>query len=463
MLANKSRKLRTCKRILLDLSHTYNSPHKTGIQRVVRSLLRELPAAARERDAEFEAVVCHDGAFVSLDSLIAPEQEPKGINIEKIRSDVVAHCPPIYRKVCAGLCGLTRSKQLRKWLLPEPGHQGIFKLPLRFLAACFGQRTPTRTLKKIEFSDSDLLILPDGYWVIMHVWSAIAEARKAGARVAVLVHDMICITHPQFFVPLAEKNFTEYLRAVNQYADVVATTSNTVKSQLGETLSLLTQSDCQATPPRLCSFRLGAEFSQANGEIRGELNDLLLAKGQAAYLMVSTFEPRKNHAFVLDAFELLWQTHPDCVLVFVGAVGWMSELLIERIQKHPQLNRRLFVFHDLSDAEVNFCYAHSKAVIFPSVVEGFGLPIVEALWHAKQTLVSDTPIHREVGGSDCQYFKLDDPSCLQRMLVQSEESGAPLPVVSRKPINWHDSVRQLLSQIQTALEQSSSPKLRRSA
>ncbi len=85
----------------------------------------------------------------------------------------------------------------------------------------------------------------------------------------------------------------------------------------------------------------------------------------------------------------------------VGRVGWLCEDILIQLEKHTRRNRELFVFHDLSDAELQYCYSSSRGVIFPSIVEGFGLPIVEALWHGQKTFASDTPIHREVGRNDC--------------------------------------------------------------
>jgi alpha-1,2-rhamnosyltransferase len=448
------------KRIVLDLSDTYISPHQTGIQRVVRNLHRELAKAAKVSEIDFVAVVCKDGKFLRLDSLAETTVKPRWLDVDKIRSDVSAHCPKIYRKLCAALCTRTGSKKLKRWLLPEPGHRGIFKLPLRILEAVSRWRYPAKTPQSVSFAAGDLLILPDGYWGMMHVWPAVAAAREVGTKVAVVVYDLICITHPQFFVPLAEEHFTKYLCAINEHTDVVTAISNTVKLQLDAKLPALAAPH-SATPYR-CSFRLGAEFSQAKGTVRAGLKETLSDKDSSFYLMVSTFEPRKNHRFVLDTFERFWETHPDCKLVLVGAVGWMTEALLARIRQHPELNRKLFVYHDLSDAEVSYCYARSKAVIFPSVVEGFGLPIVEALWHGKKTFASDTAIHREVGRDDCEYFHLEDADSLRRLLVRWEAEDDQAPNCLRKPITWEQSAQDLLSQILTGLAQSEAP-LRRSA
>ncbi len=126
----------------------------------------------------------------------------------------------------------------------------------------------------------------------------------------------------------------------------------------------------------------------------------------------------------------------------------MAEAFLERLRSHPQMNRRLFVFHDLNDQEVNHCYKKADAVIFPSFVEGFGLPIIEALWHKKKTFVSDTTIHREVGKEDCEYFDPYDVQSLCQMLSRWENQPFEGDnVVQRIPLTWEQSVNQLISNV----------------
>ncbi len=165
------------KRVLLDMSHTHNSPHKTGIQRVVRNLYQELPAICKSRGLKFQAVVWRDGNFVALESLQQSERASSWREVEKIQKNVLLHMPAVYTRAAEKLCQLTGSKKLRKWLLPQPGHQGLFKLPLKAMQKWRGS-PPAIDSHAIMTNENDLLILPDGYWVMMYVWDAIAAARQ---------------------------------------------------------------------------------------------------------------------------------------------------------------------------------------------------------------------------------------------------------------------------------------------
>src|SRR5690606_25263442 len=117
-------------------------------------------------------------------------------------------------------------------------------------------------------------------------------------------------------------------------------------------------------------FHLGSDLDQADPRtvVRQEVRHM--CRDRSLYLMVSTIEPRKNHAYLLDAFERLWAEGSEVALCFVGKVGWKTEQLVARVREHPRLNRQLFMFNDLSDRELEYCYTHARSLVFLSYVEG---------------------------------------------------------------------------------------------
>jgi glycosyltransferase involved in cell wall biosynthesis len=110
------------------------------------------------------------------------------------------------------------------------------------------------------------------------------------------------------------------------------------------------------------------------------------------------------------------------------------------------LGKRFHIFYDMNDAELQHAYKNCSGVILASTVEGFGLPIVESLWHGTKTFVSDIPIHREVGGNNCTFFPLNDPQILSNAIrdwesiKDSSECNTPI-----QPVSWAESARQLHS------------------
>ena len=138
------------------------------------------------------------------------------------------------------------------------------------------------------------------------------------------------------------------------------------------------------------------------------------------WLVVGTIEPRKNHSFILDVFEELWDQGRQDKLVIIGRIGWKCDQVIARMQSHPELEHKLFFFADASDDELLYSYRNSQGLIFASYVEGFGLPIVEAMASKLRVFCSEIPVFREVGGTYPSYFALEDKkigraSCRERV------------------------------------------------
>lgn len=453
-------------RIFIDCSYTATSGRSSGIERVVRSLQREIrtqvtrynPASQNtrpiglssndttqhlfEHSTTLDNVISVAGEFVCLDARCERWLDGPAA----LRANLLRCLPQVYRQFANALCQRTGSDRLKKWLLPQAGHLGAFKLPHSVY-----DRLTRRLLRWVGQLPSpgqgDLLLLPDSYWGKSTVWQAAHKARCRGAKVAIVVYDLIPLTHKEFVGERRHENFKKYLRSVVQHADLILAISDTVRAQVEELLPVYGEG--LDHPVAVRSFTLGAEFRDDEGPIREEVQQLFGdPEKQNPYLMVATFDPRKNHEFLLDTFDRLWQAGSEEKLCFVGRVGSLCEPLMKRIESHPHRNKRLFVYHDISDSELQHCYRFAKGVLFPSVVEGFGLPIVESLRHGRRTIVSDTPIHREVGGDLCEYFPLTSTDTLAELIVQpcpSDRLTLQHKAASISIPTWQQAATQVLN------------------
>lgn len=424
-------------RIFVDATYTLCSGKSSGIERVVRSIIRE--STQCKLGFSPQVVISHDGRFYPIsDRQVAQLAKPA-----RMQSNVRTKLPRLYEVIAKAICKAVPSRSLRKWLLPEAGHLGIFKVPHTIYEKLSRIRA-VKNSKPIEPTPGDLFLLPDAYWPRRGVWAAVDHARAQGAMIATVLYDLIPVTHPEFVGLKRKEVFLQYLRNVATKSDLIIAISDTVRNQAVEFLPTI----CGAEPScqDVRSFELGAELSSSKGHVRKAVQELFNPElEQTPYLMVATFDPRKNHRYLISAFDLLWKQKPDLQLCLVGRVGWLCADILMQLEKHPRRDRGLFVFHDLSDAELQYCYSSSRGVIFPSIVEGFGLPIVEALWHGQKTFASDTPIHREVGRNDCSYFELASPqSLVDSILAWEAERGHSKPQLPmRQPIAWSESNLQL--------------------
>lgn len=424
-------------RIFVDATYTLCSGKSSGIERVVRSIIRE--STQCKLGFSPQVVISHNGWFYPIsDRQVGQLAKPA-----RMQSNVRSKLPQLYEWVAKGICKVVPSRVLRKWLLPEAGHLGMFKLP-HTIYEKFSRMMAVRNSKPIEPTAGDLFLLPDAYWPRRGVWAAVDQARAQGAMIATVLYDLIPVTHPEFVGLKRKEVFLQYLHHVATKSDLIVAISDTVRNQVKEFLPTICGDQPYCTDVR--SFELGAELSSSKGYVRKSVQELFKPQLEhTPYLMVATFDPRKNHRYLISAFDLLWKQQPDLKLCLVGRIGWLCEDILIQLEKHPRRNRGLFVFHDLSDAELQYCYSSSRGVIFPSIVEGFGLPIVEALWHGQKTFASDTPIHREVGRNDCSYFDLAEPQSLVDSILdwESQRSHSKPQLPMRQPIAWSESNLQL--------------------
>ncbi|UUO05496.1 glycosyltransferase [Blastopirellula sp. J2-11] len=361
-----------------------------------------------------------------------------------MRANIQNYLPGWYRYFAEALCRCFHSPKVRTWLLPLPHHQGAFKLPLKVLAAV-EKATWDHPGTGFLPGEGDILVLPDAYWSQPDIWPAVASARKNGAFVVSLVHDLIPLTHPQFVKKGSLTVFLDYVRQFATHSDLIVTVSSTIRDTLVEELPKLFPGEDICTDIR--ASRNGAELGNVSGEVRQEIKDLFVDQDNAPYIMVSTFDPRKNHAYALDAFDQLWEASGDQKLCLIGGVTRLCKDVIQRIENHPLYQSKLFAIYDATDSELSYCYEKSRAAVFPSIVEGFGLPIAEAQWYGKHVFASDTPIHREVGGTECSYCALDDPGDLARQIAAWDAGIGKNPPPRRKsitPTTWRESSELLL-------------------
>jgi glycosyltransferase involved in cell wall biosynthesis len=117
----------------------------------------------------------------------------------------------------------------------------------------------------------------------------------------------------------------------------------------------------------------------------------------ARYMVyVGTLQPRKNLVRLIEAFARA-QTHPATQLVIAGRAGWLSEPLAEIARAHG-VAERVHLIGFVPDAELPALLAGARAFVFPSLYEGFGMPVLEAMASGAAVLTSTTSALPEVAG-----------------------------------------------------------------
>ena len=109
------------------------------------------------------------------------------------------------------------------------------------------------------------------------------------------------------------------------------------------------------------------------------------------FSVLGTIEPRKNHELILDAFEPLLRQIDGLRLSFIGKIGWISEEFANRVRALAAAPDSGFNLYAASgDGAIRKCIQESRATLYVSTVEGFGLPPVESLWLGTPVIASTT-------------------------------------------------------------------------
>jgi glycosyltransferase involved in cell wall biosynthesis len=157
--------------------------------------------------------------------------------------------------------------------------------------------------------------------------------------------------------------------------------------------------------PMADHFPLGADLS-GKSAAGGTLPAVLEGKRYALY--VSTIEPRKNHRLLYEAWDYclrhgLIDRERDR-LVFVGRAGWNVGDLMHEMTVNPNTAGTIVILSDVSDAELARLYRDAAFGLFPSLYEGYGLPLAEMLSLGKACLSSRSGSLEEVGGDLVTYI-----------------------------------------------------------
>ena len=441
-------------RLLVECTYVFEHPEaNSGIQRVVRNVIQQLPAADAKR--ECIPVVMINGRLYEVKSL-APLKTPK-INLMSLR---------VKLEQWANLFWLRHRTLERR----RPFSQSLFarrvlyvgcrlaafaclSLPMRLLDRVLkGKQIPERCVP-LQHRAGDQLVLLDSSWHA-NFFPLAEQLKRDGVGIVSVIYDLIPLTHPQFCDAGLVKVFNDWFDWIARTADGYVAISTTIRDQVHEEMTR--RIGTQRVEQRWFDyFHLGSELdlSDARSEVDRDLLRMYKAD-EPVFLMVSTIEPRKNHVYLLDAFERAWTAGSKARLCIVGKIGWKCDALVERIRQHPELNRRLFMFNTLSDRSLEYAYSHATALVFPSYVEGFGLPLVEAMQRGLPAMGSDIPVFREIGGDYMAYFDLTDPQSLTSLVIEMECSGkfpAPLGIEQWRWLSWREASAQLVQRIERNL------------
>ena len=260
---------------------------------------------------------------------------------------------------------------------------------------------PEAQPRTLRLGASDILYVGGAFWAHPRSVQTYERAAQQGCDLVVLFHDLISVTFPHLTDGGARPSFERMLRLP---ARAIAVSRYTA-AQLEEARRVV------GAPQRLLPPTIVPLAHEFSGVPRNQpalrapsRRTAALERLRAFVLCVGTIELRKNHAGLIRLWESLAReagaSWPK--LVVAGRCGWGAEETFRRLKRaDPHCPYRWI--DAPTDEELAWLYGRASFTVFPSLAEGWGLPIGESLWFGKPCVASNTTSMPEVGGDLCAY------------------------------------------------------------
>ncbi len=378
--------------LLIDLSHTSHTRARSGIQRVCRSLLRELERESR-------------GTPVTWDPHAATWRGLEGWE----RSTLSSTTP-----------GLKRGAQ---WPLSAQ-LRGRFRRLLRLRG-----KLPV---------DAEALLLPELFSSKVEAALPALRRQVKGPAVAVF-HDAIALKLPELTPRATVARMPAYLQSLARLDGVAAVSEESRQALLG----WWDWSGLRNLPP-VCTIPLGVDTPSTPAPRQDA------PSGKAELLCLCTLEARKNHLSLLSACELLWKEGLAFSLHLAGHIqqetAGPSLALIDQLKA---AGRPLHHSGPISEEAVEEAYARCYFSVYPSLMEGFGLPVLESLVRGKPCICSAEGALGEAAREGGCLLLADTgtdslAAAIRRLLTEPELYSCLREEASRRQIrSWSDYARQV--------------------
>ncbi len=230
---------------------------------------------------------------------------------------------------------------------------------------------------------------------------------------AAILHDALVWSSPHLMPVKRQKHFPAYLKALARFR-LVLCVSEEARCEL---LAFWQAAEIPAAPTRVLPWPV---------PWAGERPPESPPASRRRVLTVATLEPRKNLEVFLEAAEIVWSSGLDWEWRLVGrSVRGSSEKTIERIEALRGRGRPLVWLGHLADEALQEEYRRCAFTVFPSLREGFGLPILESVWHGRPCLCADSGAIAETAvGGGCLIGPVGDPvwlaDNLRRLLLDDQ-------------------------------------------
>jgi glycosyltransferase involved in cell wall biosynthesis len=302
-------------------------------------------------------------------------------------------------------------------------------------AAYLLPRAASQAGTPITLTAGDWLINLGASWDHAYTPAELTAWRANGAKIGLFVHDLIAALHPEWCTQGTITDITAWLAGIVPQADLLFANSRQTQADFARVMGK------------------GAKIPVVLPMGCNRMDSALAAAPRNEVLMVGSLEVRKNHVSLLHVWRRLLAALPvDEVpkLVFAGKIGWLTGDFLQALDNANWLGGKIQLVESPAEPELAALYQSCRFTIFPSLYEGFGLPVTESLAHGKMVAASDRPAIREAGGDFCAYFDPENISSITETVTTLLDPARLAAMEARiaaafRPLTWENTASAMLA------------------
>jgi glycosyltransferase involved in cell wall biosynthesis len=250
---------------------------------------------------------------------------------------------------------------------------------------------------------------------LYHFFNFVTPSISRRKKVIITVHDMVYKILPETVNEKTLYILNRDLERSIKRADAIITVSENSKKDLMK-FHNVDQQKIHVIPPGI-----DYDFYQPGQNISSELHQKIQEKYSLPdhYLLyLGTIEPRKNIVSIVDAYSLLSDEIRDKYkLVIAGGIGWKSKSIMKKIS-NSSCSDSIIITGYVDESDKPYIYGKASVFVFPSLYEGFGMPIIEAMASGTAVVTSDNSSLPEAGGTAAQYTDALDVKGISNLITK---------------------------------------------
>lgn len=247
----------------------------------------------------------------------------------------------------------------------------------------------------------DIVLTLGSFWSVKGMGILLQKLKNSGVIIGLFIHDILPIAAAEYFVARETRKYVKGVIEALTFADFILTTSEYNKTTLAEHMA-----SRKLDPLPIHVVPLGHELSPSV-PVESTISSVIAGIIDQDYVLcVGTIEARKNPIYLFNIWKMMARSHRSKIpyLVFAGRKGWLVQDFLDQLEACHYLGGKIVVVHNATDTELDLLYRKCLLTMYPSFVEGWGLPVGESLAHGKICLSSATGGIPEVGGELVDYI-----------------------------------------------------------